>query len=87
MCIRDSPYAEQLDAAPYRALLARLVAQGVELGLHSLSGGPDDPGDPLTLSGLSAFPQLSARRLCIPHPPPTTLPAINHAASRPTTPL
>jgi len=81
---RVPPYAEQLDAAPYRALLARLAAQGVELGLHSLSGGPDDPGDPLTLSGFDAFRQLSAGRLWIDHRPTTNCEAISNAGADPT---
>ncbi|MBK8482755.1 MAG: hypothetical protein IPL40_16585 [Proteobacteria bacterium] len=81
---RVPPYAVQLDDERYRALLARVAAQGVELGLHSLSGGPDDPGDPRTVAAFAAFRALSGGRLWIDHRPTTNCEAISNRGADPT---
>lgn len=78
---RVPPYAAHFDAPDYRRLLERMAAAGVEVGLHSISGAPDDPvrSGPLIASFRGAF----AGQTWIDHQPDTNCEAVTNRGSDP----
>jgi len=69
-------YAEQLDGDTYRALVDRLQKSGVELGLHSVSGGLDRRERLRRL--LPTFRAVSSGKTWIDHQPATNCEALSN---------
>jgi hypothetical protein len=77
-------YAAQFENPHYRLLLDRLRQQGVEIGLHSVTGGRDDPAqiEPL----LAAFQTTYHGHTWIDHQPTTNCEAITNSGWNPHSP-
>ena len=69
-------YAQQLESPAYRGLLERLQRGGVELAMHSVSGGPDRRERLRKL--LPEFRALSAGQTWIDHQPATNCEALSN---------
>jgi hypothetical protein len=80
--IRRVPrYWSQLDNPGYSAVLDRMARRGVEIGVHSPTGGPDRPADARRL--LTAFRALHSGRTWIDHQPDTNCEAVTSRGWRP----
>jgi hypothetical protein len=69
-----APYAPQLDDPAYRALVTRLMGDGIEVGTHSVSGKRDSRKE--LEEGLTVLAQLTGARVWIDHQPETKCEAV-----------
>jgi len=78
--LRPAPsYDAQFDSPTYRAVLAKMEQKGVEIGLHSVSGGPDLPE---TIdAALAEFREHHRGRTWIDHQPLTNCEAVTNLGS------
>jgi len=81
---RRRGYASQLDNASYVSLAKEMQKAGVEIGLHSISGGRDRPA--VVASGLADFRKHFSGRTWVDHQPTTNCEAISNLGSISTSP-